>query len=130
MVFLRGLCDDFNVAATVVIVDDHPVFRATARKLLEDDGFAVVGEAGTGASAIELAHSLAPDVVLLDVVLPDLDGLEVAGRLADSRSKVVLVSSRDPADFGARFRHTSAVGFISKDGLSGDALRELLEPES
>jgi DNA-binding NarL/FixJ family response regulator len=120
------VCDDFNVSATVVIVDDHPAFRASARNLLEEEGFVVVGEADTGASALDLARTFAPDVVLLDVILPDVDGLEVAERLAHSRSKVVLVSSRDPDDFGARFRRTSAVGFISKDDLSGGRLKELL----
>jgi DNA-binding NarL/FixJ family response regulator len=118
------------VSGTVVIVDDHPAFRASARSLLEEEGFVVVGEADTGETAVDLARTLSPDVVLLDVVLPDLDGLEVAERLAHSRSKVVLVSSRDPRDFGARFRRTSAVGFISKDDLSGEVLNELLREAS
>ena len=127
MVFLGGLCDDFNVAATVVIVDDHAAFRASARNLLESEGFIVLGEAGTGASALDLVDALRPDLVLLDVVLPDVDGLEVAERLADRSSRVVLVSSRDPGDFGARFRRTAAAGFISKDDLSGETLEELLK---
>jgi DNA-binding NarL/FixJ family response regulator len=113
-----------------VIVDDHPSFRASARNFLEDEGFVVVGEADTGASALDLARRLAPDLVLLDVVLPDLDGLEVAEQLADGRSKVVLVSSRNPRDFGARFRRTRAVGFLSKDELSGEALNALLQDAS
>jgi len=62
--------------------------------------------------------------------LPDLSGLEVAERLAESRSKVVLVSSRDPRDFGARFRKTGALGFIPKDDLSAETLKELLEGSS
>ena len=113
-----------------MIVDDHPGFRASARKLLKEEGFLVIGEAETGELGVELAQTLAPDVVLLDIVLPDLDGLEVAERLAKSRSKVILVSSRDPDDFGARLRRSSAVGFISKDDLSGDALDALLEEAS
>jgi DNA-binding NarL/FixJ family response regulator len=115
------------VSVTVVIVDDHQMFRASARNLLEGEGFVVVGEAETGASALEIARALAPDVVLLDVVLPDIDGLEVADQLADTDSKVVLVSSRDPGDFGARFRRTTAVGFIAKDDLSPETLEELLK---
>jgi DNA-binding NarL/FixJ family response regulator len=113
--------------ASVLIVDDHPAFRASARSLLEGEGYEVVAETGSGESAVELALELAPDVVLLDVALPDLSGLEVAERLAASRSKVVLVSSRDPRDFGARFRRTSAVGFIPKDNLSPETLKELLK---
>jgi DNA-binding NarL/FixJ family response regulator len=112
---------------TVVIVDDHPSFRASARTMLEDEGFDVVGEAKDGRTALELVRTLAPDVVLLDVALPDLSGLDVAERLADGPSKVVLTSSRKPSDFGARLRKASALGFISKDELSGETLAELLE---
>jgi DNA-binding NarL/FixJ family response regulator len=130
VVFRVSVCDDWHVAATVLIVDDHPAFRASARSLLEGEGYEVVAEADSGESAIELALELGPDVVLLDVALPDLSGLEVAERLAESRSKVVLVSSRDPRDFGARFRRTSAVGFIPKDSLSGETLKELLQGSS
>lgn len=124
------VCDHLYVKASVLIVDDHPAFRASARSLLEGEGYEVVAETDSGESAVELAFELAPDVVLLDVALPDLSGLEVAERLADSASKVVLVSSRDPRDFGARFLRTSAVGFIPKDNLSGETLKELLEGSS
>ena len=108
-----------------MIVDDHPVFRALARTLLEEEGYEVVAEAATGTSGLELARSLAPDLVLLDVALPDVSGFEVAEHLAGSSSTVVLVSSRDPYDFGARFRASSAAGFISKDDLSSETLREI-----
>ena len=115
---------------TALIVDDHAAFRASARTLLQDEGFEVVGEAEDGRSGLELAQTLDPDLVLLDVALPDLSGLDVAAQLAGGHSKVVLVSSRDPRDFGARFRRTSAVGFIPKDSLSGETLKELLEDSS
>jgi len=121
------VCDDLYVKASVLIVDDHPAFRASARSLLEGEGYEVVAETDSGESAVELALELVPDLVLLDVALPDLSGLEVAERLAQCRSKVVLVSSRDPRDFGARFRRTSAVGFIPKDDLSPETLKELLK---
>jgi DNA-binding NarL/FixJ family response regulator len=121
------VCDDLHVKGSVLIVDDHSAFRASARSLLEEEGYEVVGETDSGEAAVELVRELAPDVVLLDVALPDLSGLEVAERLADNRSKVVLVSSRDPRDFGARFRQSSAVGFIPKDDLSAETLKELLE---
>ncbi len=122
-----SVCDDLYVKASVLIVDDHPAFRASARSLLEGEGYEVVAETDSGESAVELALELVPDLVLLDVALPDLSGLEVAERLAQCRSKVVLVSSRDPRDFGARFRRTSAVGFIPKDDLSPETLKELLK---
>jgi len=128
MVVLESiLCDHSNMRPTAVIVDDHAAFRASAKTLLQDEGFQVIGEAEDGRSGLELARALDPDLVLLDVALPDLSGLEVAERLAESRSKIVLVSSRDPLDFGARFRRTSAAGFIPKDSLSAETLRELLE---
>jgi DNA-binding NarL/FixJ family response regulator len=76
---------------------------------------------------VRLARELAPDLVLLDVVLPDISGFDVADELAADRSTVVLVSSRDRADFGRRLRHSPAAGFISKDQLSGSRVRALLE---
>jgi DNA-binding NarL/FixJ family response regulator len=111
---------------TVVIVDDHEPFRASARKLLEVEGYDVVGEAGDVASALEAVERLRPDVVLLDVVLPDGSGFDVAERLAGSDAKVVLVSSHDRSDLGSRLRRSSAVGFIPKDELSGETLAELV----
>jgi DNA-binding NarL/FixJ family response regulator len=112
---------------SVLIVDDHPVFRASARRLLERDGFDVVGEADDGASAIELARELDPDVVLLDVVLPDTTGFDVAEELRGERSEIVLVSSRTRADLGPRLHVTSALGFIPKDELTSEAVRALLD---
>ena len=70
---------------TILIVDDHPSFRASARMLLEAEGFDVIGEAEDGASALRAVEELRPDVVLLDVQLPDIDGLEVAARLSAER---------------------------------------------
>jgi DNA-binding NarL/FixJ family response regulator len=116
--------------SSALIVDDHPAFRASARTLLEEEGYAVIAETGSGEAAVELARMLSPDLVLLDVALPDLSGLDVAERLASSPSKVVLVSSRDPRDFGARFRSSPAAGFIPKDDLSGETLKEVLKQAS
>jgi CheY-like chemotaxis protein len=127
VVIRATLCDDWNVQLTVLIVDDHPAFRASARTLLEDEGYEVVGEAEDGESGLRLARKLEPDLVLLDIALPDLSGLEVAERLSDAPSKVLLTSSRRPSDLGSRLQKSTALGFISKDDLSGEALEELLK---
>ena len=113
---------------TVLIVDDHPSFRAIAQMALETDGFAVVGTASDGESGVAAALRLAPDVVLLDVELPDIDGFEVAERLrrAGSSSVIVLASSRDPSDFGSLVAESAARGFVTKAELTGDAIRALL----
>jgi DNA-binding NarL/FixJ family response regulator len=118
------------VATTVLIVDDHPGFRASARTLLESEGFEVVAEAEDGGSALAAAAALRPDVVLLDVQLPDLDGFEVSRRLLQesngSGPAVVLTSSRDGSDFGALIARSGARGFVPKAELSGAALAALL----
>jgi two-component system response regulator EvgA len=113
---------------SVLIVDDHPSFRASARRLLEAEGFEVVGEAGDGHAAIAAARELQPDLVLLDVQLPDLDGFEVAARLAASglRSAVILTSSRNPAEYGQLDTDTAVRGFVPKAELSGAVLTALL----
>jgi DNA-binding NarL/FixJ family response regulator len=124
----HGLCDDSGMTRTVLIVDDHPSFRSTARTLLEAEGFDVVGEAAGGEEALAKARELHPEVVLLDVQLPDLDGFEVASRIRANGSApaVVLVSSRDAADYGELISACGARGFIPKAELSGAAIRALL----
>lgn len=113
---------------TVVIIDDHPSFRASARAILEAEGFEVVGEAADGASGIAAARRLAPDVLLLDVQLPDMDGFAVCRELNlnGGPPAVVLVSSRDAADYGGLIEQSGARGFIPKDELGGTALADLL----
>jgi DNA-binding NarL/FixJ family response regulator len=116
-------------ATTVLVVDDHAGFRATARRLLEGDGWTVVGEAGDAASALTAIAALRPDVVLLDIGLPDLDGFGVAERLAeatDGGPAVVLVSSRDRSAYGVRLAASAAIGFVAKDELDGPGLRALI----
>jgi DNA-binding NarL/FixJ family response regulator len=113
---------------TILIVDDHPSFRTSARRILEDAGYDVVGEADDGASALAAADSLRPAVVLLDVQLPDVDGFDVASQLTshDDPPAVVMTSSRDGSDFGALVDSSGARGFLAKDELSGQALEALL----
>jgi DNA-binding NarL/FixJ family response regulator len=114
---------------TVLIVDDHPSFRTTARVLLESEGFDVVGEAEDGASALAAAERLHPQVVLLDVHLPDTDGFAVARSLngGDDGPAIVLTSSRDACDFGTLVAESGARGFVPKGELSGAAITALIE---
>src|ERR1051325_8189002 len=89
------------IVPTVLIVDDHPSFRASARAILEADGFSIVGEAEDGATGLALLRKLRPDVVLLDVQLPDMSGFDVCIECGDlDETSVVLVSSRDATDYG------------------------------
>lgn len=107
---------------TLLIVDDHPPFRRRARQLLERDGFAIAGEAGTGADALRLTAELRPDVVLLDVGLPDMSGFEVARQIAGTTA-VVLTSTHEAADFGPLL---DGLAFIAKSELDGPTLRRLV----
>jgi two-component system, chemotaxis family, chemotaxis protein CheY len=116
------------VPTTALIVDDHPSFRRFARKLLESAGYEVVGDAEDGASAIASVGALRPDVVLLDVLLPDMTGFDVAKELArhTERPLVVLTSSRSASDLGALLRTEHSTGFISKRDLTVAALAALV----
>jgi DNA-binding NarL/FixJ family response regulator len=109
---------------TVLIVDDHPEFRAFARALVAAEGWDVVREAGDATSALAAARELRPDVVLLDVQLPDHDGFWVAEELARHAPapEVVLMSSREASDLGASLSRCPVRGFLPKHELSGRAL--------
>jgi DNA-binding NarL/FixJ family response regulator len=115
------------MSMTVLIVDDHPSFRASARTLLEAEGYEVVGEAENGATAVTAVEELHPDLVLLDVQLPDIDGFKVAYRLTKLADPpvVVLTSSRDGADYGRCITECGAHGFVAKAELSGAAIAAL-----
>ena len=116
--------------ASVLIVDDHVSFRATARALLEAEGFEVVGEAADGRSAVVATSTLKPDLVLLDIQLPDMDGFEVTQLLhADGHRRiVVLTSSRDRSEYGELVARSGALGFLPKAELSGIRLASFLPP--
>ena len=117
------------MARTVLVVDDHAGFRAQARILLAAAGFDVVGEAGDATEALSAARTLHPQVVLLDIQLPDGNGFDVARALLDDGDPpaVILVSSRDRSDYGTRVTRSGARGFISKADLSAQAVAALLE---
>ncbi len=114
----------------VLIIDDNIAFSAAVRRLLERDGLVVVAEAATGADGIEEAKAHSPDLVIVDVQLPDFDGFEVAEQLAglEPAVDVILTSSLDGSDFGALVAASSALGFIPKTELSATAIRALLAP--
>jgi DNA-binding NarL/FixJ family response regulator len=113
---------------SVLVVDDHPGFRACARRLLEGHGYRVVGEAGDGASALTRARELRPQLALGDVHLPDCDGFEVATPLAGLKHApaVVLTSSHDRSELEALVPASAACGFVPKDELSREAIEALL----
>ena len=114
------------MATTVLIVDDHSAFRSRAKRMLEAEGFEVVGEATDGASGVDAAKRLAPDVVLLDLQLPDSTGFDVAAAISAEATSpaVVITSTRENED--DRARRSGACGFVSKAELSGAAIEELL----
>ena len=114
------------MAKTILIVDDHRPFRESARRLLESEGYEVVGEAENGVTALRLAKELGPDLVLLDVQLPDFDGFEVAERLRqlEPAPDVILISSRD--EWGTLVAASAARAFVLKDELCADTLASAL----
>ncbi len=113
----------------IVVVDDHAGFRGWARDMLKAEGFDVAGEAADGASALKEIDRVAPDVVLLDIRLPDIDGFEVARRIESlpSSPAVVLTSSRDSDQYRERLRRSAVCGFVPKHLLSGTSIRGLIE---
>lgn len=113
-----------------VIVDDHSGFRTQARRLLEQIGYRVVGEAGTGSEALATVRQLKPDVVLLDIQLPDIDGFAVSSELTavPPSPTILLVSTREGMDYGSRLTSCGAAGFIAKADLSADSLLSVLDP--
>ncbi len=117
------------MTTTLLIVDDDVRFRRFARQLLEGEGFTVVGEAGDGAGALSEVAALCPQVVLLDLQLPDVSGLQVARRITTGGGEgpaVVLTSTRDGAAFASLTSESGARGFVGKMELSGAALRRLI----
>jgi DNA-binding NarL/FixJ family response regulator len=116
------------MGARVLIVDDHAGFRACARRLLECEGYNVIGEAADTVSALRAARELAPDFLLVDVHLPDADGFELTSRLEalGDPPAVVLTSSRDGAELEPRIADSTACGFVAKSELSRKAIEEQL----
>lgn len=116
------------MAHRVLIVDDHARFRRTARRALERDGWTIVGEASDGEEALQAVGALEPDVVVIDVGLPDMSGLEMARRVREEMPEllVVVISTRDSADYHELAVASGARGFLPKAELSGAALAALV----
>ena len=117
------------MAQSVLIVDDHAGFRASARAILEADGFEVVGEAASGTEATQAIERLGPEIVILDVQLPDMTGFEVCEQCLPQGSRtpaIVLVSSRDAEEYGTLIEESGARGFVAKADLSGQALLDVI----
>lgn len=113
---------------SIAIIDDNSGFRASARRVLEDQGYVVAAEAADGSSGVDAVKSSEVEIAIVDIQLPDFDGFEVARRICagESPPAVVLVSSRDRADFGSLVDRSPARGFIAKSDLSGASLQAVV----
>lgn len=120
-------CDDHDMVRTVLIVDDHAEFRTATRALLEAGGFTVAAEAADGRSALQVAATSHPDLVLLDIQLPDVDGFTVA-ELLGGQTEIVFISSRGASSYRGRLAASSVAGFLTKSELTLPALTALLAP--
>jgi two-component system, chemotaxis family, chemotaxis protein CheY len=121
----RHGADHHKMLKRVLVVDDDPAYRQWAARLLAGE-VDVVRTAATGADALAVARRLRPDVVVLDVQLPDLDGFTVCRQLREIGIQVVLCSVREARDYGARIVECGAAGFVAKERLSAAELRRAL----
>jgi DNA-binding NarL/FixJ family response regulator len=115
------------VAIRVLIVDDQEPFRLAARMVVEaTDDFEVVGEVETGEESVDAAHELDPDLVLMDVNLPGIDGLEATRRILKGSARVVilLLSTYEEAEYAPRAAECGASAYIPKSSFSPDRLTE------
>jgi CheY-like chemotaxis protein len=120
--------DNPPMSKSILIIDDNAGFRASARRALEEEGYLVLAEAADGGAGIETALEMRPDIAIVDIQLPGIDGFEVARQISQAASPpaIVLVSSRDRADFGSLVEDSPARGFVAKAELSSKALAELI----
>jgi len=118
------------MSVSVLIVDDQQPFRLAARAVVEaTDGFDVVGEVETGEAALEAARDLRPDLVLMDVNLPGISGLDATRVILtqgdEPRPVVIVFSTYEPAEYAPRAAEAGAVGYITKSELSPERLEEV-----
>jgi DNA-binding NarL/FixJ family response regulator len=117
------------MSGSILIVDDHAAFRFAMRAVLDREGFEVVGEASDGETGIREARRLRPDIALIDIQLPDIDGFAVAARLAEGGHApvMILISTREASAYGGRVAAASVAGFLAKRSISGAAIRAVVE---
>jgi DNA-binding NarL/FixJ family response regulator len=116
----------------VIVADDEPEFRGWLRSILEESGdFQLVGEASTGTEAVRLIPSLAPDLVIADMYMPEPDGLEVTRYVQRNYPdiKAIIVSAHEERVYEKLAREEGALAFIPKVRLSLEALRQALQGE-
>ena len=119
---------DLAVSVGVLVVDDRAAFHRAARAVIEaTSGFALVGDARSGAEALGRADQLRPDLVLMDVYMPEMDGFEAARRLTEAHPEcvVVLISLEDTEDLPALVASSGAVALVRKQDLKPSTLRHL-----
>jgi DNA-binding NarL/FixJ family response regulator len=119
------------MAYSVLLIDDDPAFRRLARRTLSGTGLTVVGEAATAAAGSSAARSLKPEIMLVDVGLPDIDGISLATELSALpwAPRVVLTSVDPDAASAEDVRRSGARGFVPKQDLPGAGLKLLMGPE-
>lgn len=102
--------------STVFIVDDHPVIRLAIRMLLEHEGYEIVGETDNGVDAMQMIRECVPDLIILDISIPKLDGLEVLARFSamNSNLKTLALTAQSPALFAMRCMQSGAAGYVCK----------------
>jgi DNA-binding NarL/FixJ family response regulator len=121
--------DADEVLMTCLLVDDNEAFAETARRVLDPDGVRITGTASNIAEALLRASELRPDVVLVDIVLGEENGFDLAGRLAEGHTRglaVIMISSDTEDDYADLVAESPALGFLQKAELSGDGIRRLL----
>lgn len=102
--------------STVFIVDDHPVIRLALRMLLEHEGYEIVGETDNGVDAMQMVRECVPDLIILDISIPKLDGLEVLARFnaMNSTLKTLVLTAQSPTLFAMRCMQSGAAGYVCK----------------
>ena len=121
----NGVVSVMTRAVRVLIVDDQPPFRSAARLVVElTDGFEIAGEAGTGEEGVQMFDELSPDLVLMDIQMPGMDGLEATAEIiaGSPEAKLVILSTYDAEEFESRALEAGALGFISKSDFGPDNL--------
>ncbi len=111
----------------IFLVDDHSILRTSLRLFLEQNGFLVVGEAGDGDSALWQVPELAPEIVVVDLTLPDMDGIQLARRLLrqDSSRKLIALTMHDEGDYLIPFFEAGGVGYVNKAAASDELIKAI-----